>query len=392
VNDPRRTHSMKVWLLIGIGAWAAACQAQPQLTERRLADVAVVGVPSNLQAEDRIAVLTAPAAQTPEQKSLHRDDLMERLTFGFSSTYLWASMGSGTAYRQQLIVSVMAPDAADAEYAQAPSRMGIHLDQRKRLPDRALGTGLLTTTEGVYRRGNLTEPAWLFLYADRSRRLQLVWHAVKKEVDLDAGAAQVERIAASFRIVRDPLDWFAAMRAAPHQEAALRARRLAAVRSMFEREGHGSLPPGQPVLRAGVHLEWMSEPEPRYQLLVPLGRARAAVNGAPAVRPRPAGGAAGSAIAALPGSIGWREFADGEWVFSNRANAYLPFKGIGNLLAAQQQDPAFVYFYYVATVRVEEEADNRRLDSLGWFFESLPDVQRRWRDGTLLGPGQPERD
>ena len=79
-------------------------------------------------------------------------------------------------------------------------------------------------------------------------------------------------------------------------------------------------------------------------------------------------------------------------MFSNLANAYLPFKGIAALLAAQQRDPAFVYFYYAATVRVEEESDERLLNTLDWFFDGLPDVRRRWRDGALLSPGQPEKD
>lgn len=255
-----------------------------------------------------------------------------------------------------------------------------------------MGTGTLTTTEGTYSRGGVTEAAFLSLYADRARRLQLVWHAVKKEIDLESAAAQVERIAASFRVVRDPLDWFAAMRAAPGQEAELRARRLATARSLFEREGFGTLVPGRPVLRQGVYVEWMSDPEPRYQLLLPLGRARAAAKGFVVDRPRPASGPGGAAAAALAGSIGWREFADGEWVFSNQVQAYLPFKGIATVLAARQQDPAFVYFYHAATVRIEEESNEQRLSSPGWFFDGLPDVQRHWREGTLLSPGQPEKN
>jgi hypothetical protein len=391
-NAPlKRPWPTSAWALICLGAWAVACQGQPRLTERRLADIAVIGVPSNLEAEDKITVLVAPTALTAltaGHQSPYRDDLMERLTFGFSSTYLWASMGSITTYRQQLIVSVMAPDAPDTEYAQVPRRMSIHYDERKQLPSRALGTGTLTITEGIYSRGNVTEPALQLLYADRSRRLQLVWHAVRKEVDLAAGTTQIARIAASFRLTRDPVDWFAAMHDAPRQEAALRERRRATVQAMFKREGLAALVPGKPVLHRGVYIEWMADPEPRYQLLVPLGRARAAANGAVVNRPRPARGAG----EALAGTLGWRELADGEWVFSNQEQAYLPFKGIGTLLAAQQQDPAFVYFYYAATVRVEEESDERRLSSLAWFFDSVPDVQRRWRDGTLLSPGKPEKD
>ena len=403
---------MKRLLSICLSTLAIACSAQPRLTERSLADIARISVPAHLANEDKITVLVEPSTLSTREQSLYRSDLMERLTFGFSSTYLWASMGSITAYRQQLIVSVMAPDASDEEYNTPPRRMAISYEQRKKLPARMLGTGTLTTFEGIYTRGSVTEPAYQFLYVDRARRLQLVWHAVRKEVDLDTGVAQIERIASSFRLVRDPLAWFAAMRDAPRQEAELRAGRLARVQAMLKREGFGALAPGKPVLRNGVYLEWMSDPEPRYQLLVPLGRVRAAANGSVVDRPRPlrnvggssagaetAGGATGGSTTAgsasvrpLAGTLGWREISDGDWVFSNRDNAYLPLKGVAALLAARQQDRGFVYFYYSATVRVEEESDDRLLNSLSWFLDGVPDVQARWRDGRLVGPGKPERD
>lgn len=82
---------------------------------------------------------------------------------------------------------------------------------------------------------------------------------------------------------------------------------------------------------------------------------------------------------------------DGDWRFSNSENDYLPLTGIGAALAEQKQDRGDVYFYYVATVRVEEETDDRVLTSLRWFLDGVPDVQRRWRAGTLVGPGTPEK-
>ena len=90
--------------------------------------------------------------------------------------------------------------------------------------------------------------------------------------------------------------------------------------------------------------------------------------------------------------MGWRDVSDGEWVYSNAGQDYLPMKGIAALLAARQQNRVYTYFHYVATVRVEEESDERRLSSLDWFFASLPEVQRRWREGTLVAPGQAEKD
>ena len=373
---------MKSLLSICLGMVAMACSAQSRLTERPMADIAFISVPSNLETEDRLKELVAPRTLLQGENTTYRDDLIERLTFGFSSTYLWASMGSVTTYRQLLIASVMAPDAPAAEYAKVPRRFGLSYDQRRQLGGRTVGTGTLTISEGLYTRGSVTEPAFQFLYADRSRRLQLVWHAVKKEVDLEAGVAQIARMAQSFRIVRDPLDWFAAVRDLPRQEAEQRAQRLATVHAMLKREGYGTLEPGKPVFRNGAYIEWMSTPEPRFQLLVPLGRARAAENGSVVNRPRPV----------LGSGIGWREFTDGEWAFSNQEQAYLPMRGVGAVLAAKQQDPAFVYFYYAATVRVEEESDDSFLKSLSWFFDGVPEVHRRWREGALLSAGKPVKE
>ncbi len=379
---------MKAGLCITLAGWVLPCSAQGRLTERRLADIAVVGVPSNLDSEDQqLTVLVPPSRRTAAQKMVHRDDLMQRLAFGFSSAYLWASMGSGTVYRQQLIVSLMAPEDSDAEYAAVPGRMGIGYENRKSAGSRALGHGWLNITEGLYQRGGISEPAYQFVYAERARRLQLVWHAVKKEVELESGVAQVTRIAASFRVVRDPVDWFAERRAAPGKEAALRAGRVAGVQTMLRRQGLPVLVPGQPVLHHGVYVEWMEQPEPRYQLLLPLGRVRSAAAGAVLNRPRPVKGLQG-----LPGTVGWREVSEGEWMYSNLGEGYLPMKGIAALLAARQQDRGFTYFHFVATVRVEETSDERLLSSLDWFFASLPEVQRRWREGTLVAPGQVEKD
>jgi hypothetical protein len=109
-------------------------------------------------------------------------------------------------------------------------------------------------------------------------------------------------------------------------------------------------------------------------------------------RPRPVTRGADTETLAIAASIGWREFVDGKWTASNAQNAYLPFTGILSRLASAPQDSGYVYFYYAATVRVEEEADERLLTSLRWFFERMPDVKRRWREGVLVAPGTPERE
>ena len=358
---------------IRLGLIAMLFTSQPRLTERKLVDIAVIRVPASIKDEGYKG---------------YRDEELDRLTFRFSTSYFWASMGSTTTYKQLLVVSVMAPDATDKEYATPSRELRISYEKRKPVGTRKIGSGSLTIAEGVYSKANLTEPAYDYLYVDRARRLQIAWHAVKEEVDLETGVALVTKMAESFKIVRDPAAKFAEMRDAPRKEAEGRAAKLATAKAMFIREGFGPLEPGKPVLKNGVYGEWMSDPEPRYQLLVPLGRVRGATNGSVVNRPRPARGTNET----MAGSIGWREVSDDEWRFSNEDNQYLPFTGIGAILAAQQKDREFVYFYYVCTVRVEEESDERLLTSLKWFLDGVPDVQRRFREGTLVTTGTPEKE
>lgn len=368
-----------------VGALLLVMAMPPRLTERSLADVAVVSVPANLKSPVGVSERLRP----PFDSGYNGEEL-GRLTFTFSSTYVWASFGSVTTYGQRMTVSVMAPDATAAEYAALPRGWSLGYERRRLVRTSTVGSGELTITEGVYSRGSLSEPSYEFVYRDRARRLHIVWHAVKKEVDLEAGIAQIGRIAESFRITRDPVATFAAMRGAPRKAADARDTRLARVKAMLQHEGFTGLEPGKPVLRDGVCVEWATDPEPRYQLLVPLGRVRAASNGAVVDRPRPIAAHAGGASTPLAGSIGWREVDDGEWRFFNDENAYLPMSGTQALLAVQQADRGFVYFYYIGTVRVNEETDDTRLTSLRWFLDGVPAVQRRWRDGTLVGPGTPE--
>ena len=232
------------------------------------------------------------------------------------------------------------------------------------------------------------EPSYTFLYVDRSRRLQLAWHVVKTEVELDAGAELIARMAASFRIVREPVAEFATIRDRPRKEAEDRARKRATALEMLAREGFGTLQPGKPILKNGVYVEWMSDPEPRFQLLVPLGKVRVAADAPAGSRPRPvrldrASGATGEWV----GSVGWREYIEGKWELSNRDNAYLPFAGIAAALAGED-DAGFVQFYYSATVRVEESPDDR-LTGLRWFLDGVPEVRRLWREGKLVTGGAP---
>ena len=351
----------------------------PQLKERALEDVGVIGIPRSIKEQ--------------MYKGL-RDDQAGRLTFTFATSYFWASFGSSTAYKQQIFVSFMGPDASDAEYAEVPRNMSISYDPRTPVgKPTAVGSGTLTITEGLYRQNTLAEPAYTFVYVDRPRRLQIYWHAVKKEIDLATGTALIGKMAASFRITREPTAEFVAMRDRPRKEAEEATRKRALAIELLNREGYGAAAPGKPVLRNDVYVERMTDPEPRYQLVVPLGRVRVDPNAPRGSRPRPIrlrnpDGTEKS----MPGSVGWREFIDDTWEMSNGDNGYMPMEGIAAALTAKSNDPAFVTFYYSATVRVEEEPDDSRLTNLRWFLDSVPEMRRLWREGKLVKGGTPERD
>ncbi|HEX6048703.1 MAG TPA: hypothetical protein VFZ21_05535 [Gemmatimonadaceae bacterium] len=351
--------------------------SQPRLTERALGDVAVIRI---------------PRAVTEMYKGGH-DLQVGRLMYTFSDDYFWASFGSRTAYKQQLFISVMAPDATDAEYSEHPARYTLTYNDRKTVRTVTVGSGTLKVVEGVYVQNSLAAPAHTFFYVDRARRLQIVWHAVQKEVDLATGVDVIARMAASFRITRDPAAQFADLRDRPRREAEDRARKRALAMETLQREGYGVLEPGKPVFKDGVYVEWMVDPEPRFQLLVPLGRVGSSPTAPPVSRPRPAVlRTADGKRRELAGALGWREFIDGEWRFHNDENAYLPMAGTAATLAAQQTDPAFVYFYYSATVRVEEESGDERLRDLRWFFDSLAEVRRLWSEGKLVTGGAAASD
>lgn len=355
----------------------AMFSAQPRLSERALADIAAISIPRVVK----------------EEMYKGARDQAGRLTFTFATSYFWASFGSGTAYKHQLFVSVMAPDATDGEYKEMPRNMSLSYDRESEVRRSAIGSGNLTIYQRRYTQNTLAEPSHLFVYTDKTRRLQIVWHAVTKEISLADGVKAIERMASSFRIVREPTAEFAEMRDLPRKAESDRARKRALIRETLTREGYGALEPGKPVLKDGVYVEWMSDPEPRLQLLVPLGRVRVAANATPVNRPRPVrrppSGQLGSRWA---GIVGWREFVEGEWTTSNVENAYLPFVGIAAELAKGEHDPAFVEFYYSATLRVEEVVNDRFLDNLEWFFADLPDVRRLWREGKLLTNGAPASD
>lgn len=346
--------------LFGLGALAG-----DRPVERRLDDVAVIALPARIGNEMLAGARTADG---------------DRLVFAFGTPYRWASLGSGPAYRQLLFVSLMPANASDADYERLPSRFHPLYDPSRRLPAEALGSGTVTVFAGSYRQNALQVPAHTYVYRDHSRRLQIAWHTVDEDVAPDVARGLIEAMARSFRIVREPVAAFAEMRERPLREAARRDANLQLARDALEREGFAGLEPGRPQSRDGVLAEWMSDPEPRFQLVKPLGLVRLPPGTPDAARPRPAPGITAS------GSIGWREHWDGAWRFHNEANDYLPMPGIATRLAARQDDPGTLLLFYAVTVRVEE-ASPAQIERLGDFYRSLPAVEQAWRDDRLIrGP------
>lgn len=348
------------------------------MSERTLADVGVIAIPRVIKDEGF--------------KGL-RNEQAGRVMFSFSTSYFWASFGSGTAYKHRLVVSVMAPDASSAEYEEYPSHWSLSYDDVHTVRRLSLGSGTLTVKEGSYRQNTLQEPSYLYFYVDPPRRLQIVWHAVKSEGDLDSGIESVRKMASSFRIVHDPSAVYAAQRDRPRKAADDFSRRLSVLRGTLDREGFGQAAPGVAQHAHGIYVETLEEPESRVQLVVPLGRVRIAGVGSAANRPRPVPLRTMAAPnATWNGAVGWRELNDeGQWEFSNRENQYLPFSAIGDSLAAAGSDRSFVYFYYASTLRTEL-APESRLTTFKWFLDEVPEVRRLWREGKLIVNGHPEPD
>ena len=356
-------------LTLGVFAMFSGFFAQPRMSERALADIAVIRVPRMVKEEMYKGI---------------RLDQPGRITFTFGTTYFWASFGSSQAYKHQLFISLMAPDATEGEYKEPLRNWGTRHDPLTETRRTALGSGTLTISEGVYLQNTLKTPAYVLEYVDKSRRLQISWHAVKKEIDLDDAIAAMQQMVASFRVKREPTAEWAEMRDMPRQAEDERLKKIAMMRATLVREGFGDLQPGKPVLKDGVYVEYATDPEHRVQLLMPLGRVRLPDNVTPMTRPRPrAKSQSGQPGSEWAGSVGWRELVDGEWTMSNNENAYLPFPGISAELAKGDNDPGYVEFYWSYTIRVEKVIHYRWLESLAWFFDDLPAVKQAWTDGRL---------
>ena len=343
-------------------------QAGDRLTERRLGDVAVMRVPARIK--------EAMYVGYPAEAS--------RLTYAFGARYFWASFGSGPAYRQQIFISVMAPDATAEDYARPPYWYSLSYDKPVTVHEGRIGSGTLVVKRGNYQQNTLSEPSLLYRYEDRARRLSFLWHSVIEDVPLERGIALVGRMAESFRLLREPAAEFAEARDRPRREAEAAAGKVALAKATLAREGIGPLQEATPVEKGGIWYEWTEDPEPRLQMFVPLGRVKATPGVIGGLRPRPVSlRNKDGTVRNLAGTVGWWEFWEGEWRSSNHENDYLPFTGLAARLATEHRDPAWVVFYYSASLRVELSGDDA-LRSFDWFRRSVPEVQQLWREGALV--------
>jgi hypothetical protein len=63
--------------------------------------------------------------------------------------------------------------------------------------------------------------------------------------------------------------------------------------------------------------------------------------------------------------------------------------GVARLLE-DRSDSTLITFFYAATVRVEHETGDERLEDLRWFFDSVPEVRRLWLEGKLVTGAKPQ--
>lgn len=324
---------------------------------------------------DGVGSISVPASAAPLGDGTAWDDDPARLYFRFAHEYpWWVSMGSGTAYKQVLCVSLFAPTASAAHYGRWPPRFEPLYRDLAKQRTLQIGAAELDISGGHYAQNALDEPAHVYLYRDPQRRLQIAWHVADKVVAPDDAVRMLERMAASFELATDPRERFTELggREGREQERAAAAVRLA--RETLARAGFAAAAPGEPVHANGVYVEWMDDPEPRFQLVKPLGLVNAAGFAASPPR-RPEG---------RYGSVGWRRYVDGEWVSDNRDNAYLPLPGIDRALAERQTDTVTTLYYYATTVRIEV-MDEAAIAALGSFFDELPEIESAWREGALVG-------
>lgn len=328
---------------------------------------------------DGVGSISLPASVVPWGHGKARDEDPARLYFRFGHEYpWWISMGSGSAYKQIVCVSFFTPTAGAADYEAWPPRFEPLYRDLKKQRTLTLGTAQLEISGGHYAQNALDEPSHVYLYWDPSRRLQIAWHAADKVIKPDDAVKMIQAMAASFKLVSDPQEKFTEMgeREAREQKRAANAERLA--RETLAKAGFGAAAPGKPVYANGVYVEWMNEPEPRFQFVKPLGLVRnSGLDAAIPRRPEAAG------LRATRGHIGWRRYTDEGWISHNRDNAYLPLPGIERALAKRQTGTATTLYYFSTTVRVAEE-DEAAITALGSFFEELPAIERAWQQGKLL--------
>jgi hypothetical protein len=328
---------------------------------------------------DGVGIISLPASVDPLGDGSAWDDDPARLYFRFAHEYpWWVSLGSSNAYKQMLCVSLFSPTATASDYERSPPRFEPLYSKLSKERTLELGTARLEISAGRYAQNALDAPAHVYLYWDPSRRLQIAWHVVDKVVAPRDAERMIQRMAASFKVLIDPREQFIEMAGRDGREEQRVEAAVRLARDALTKAGFGAAAPEKPAYVNGIYVEWMDDPEPRFQLVKPLGLIR--TSGAHVPLPhRPDTNSQPRAR----GSIGWRRYSGDTWINDNRDNAYLPLPGIERALAARHVDRSTTLYYYATTVRIAV-ADAATIVALGSFFEELPAVERAWQQGTLV--------
>lgn len=280
----------------------------------KLGDVASVRVPRKARLDD-------PRAP---------DEHPTWVAFRMDRVHAWA-MGSGTPYRANLFVSLHAQGAAAASYADA-----------LKTAERALNGGgdgwrpiessdHWEIGEGRYTVNMLKEPTWRLEYRDPSRRVSALWQVFQKDWPLDDARKALVTMVESVQRLREPD--FAEIADRPRRGAEENQRKHDAALAVLARHGFAPLRPGEPVTKDGITVEYMSDPERRVMLYMPI---------------------AGKPKVALPPYVthGWRTWSDAGWENMTANNDYYAMPGTRRMLDAQQAKPG-PHHFLIRTIRLD---------------------------------------
>lgn len=280
----------------------------------KLGELATVRVPRKARLDD---------ARAPDEHPTW-------VTFRMDRVHPWA-MGSGTPYRANLFIILHAQHATAASYAD-----GLKAAERE-LNGGADGWRLIESGDrwevgqGRYTVNMLNEPTWRLKYRDPSRRVSALWQVYQKDWSLDEARKALVTMVESVHRRREPD--FAEIADRPRKAAEENQRKHDAALALLAGHGFAPLRPGEPVTKDGITVEYMSDPERRVMLYMPI---------------------ADKPTIALPSYVthGWRTWSDSGWENMTANNDYYAMPGTRRMLDAQQAKPG-PHHFLIRTIRLD---------------------------------------